>query len=108
MRSRGRKPGTAGETKTLQYLTSQFAALGLEPAGERGSWYQPVPLAFRRAFAHRAIFAQDGKPVEFAQTDIMLIGQEPVERLDRAPVWLLGQAGRSSWPALTCAARWFW
>jgi hypothetical protein len=52
-----------------------------------------VPLAFRRAFAHRAIFAQDGKPVEFAQTDIMLIGQEPVERLDRAPVWLLGQGG---------------
>src|SRR5688572_23498856 len=28
----GRKPGTAGETRTLQYLEGEFRKLGLEPA----------------------------------------------------------------------------
>ncbi len=89
----GRKPGTAGETKTLQYLVAQWSALGIEPAGEGGTWYQPVPLVLRRAFAHRAMFSEGGKPVDVAQSDIVLIGKEPVETLADAPVWLLGQPG---------------
>ena len=89
----GRKPGTAGETKTLNYLTAQFAALGLEPAGENGTWFQAVPLVLRQAFAHRALFTRDGAPVEFAQGDVVLIGRKPVERLADAPVWLLGTGG---------------
>ena len=40
----GRAPGTAGETKALEYLTAQYAALGLEPGGENGGWLQPVDL----------------------------------------------------------------
>jgi Zn-dependent M28 family amino/carboxypeptidase len=40
----GRAPGTAGEAKTLAYLTTQFRNLGLEPAGEKGGWAQTVPL----------------------------------------------------------------
>jgi hypothetical protein len=68
-----------------------------------------VPLAVPQAFGpHRASLAQDGKPVEFAQTDIMLIGQDPVERLAGRRSGCSGKPGRSSWPALTCAARWFW
>jgi hypothetical protein len=88
----GRKPGTAGETKTLGYLVGQFAALGLEPAGEGGTWYQKVPLIHRSAFAHRALFSANAKPVAFAQDDIVLIGRDPVERLADAPVWLAGEA----------------
>lgn len=88
----GRKPGTAGETRTLEYLTRQLAALGLEPGGENGSWYQAVPLVSARPFAHRAQFSVNGSPVEFVQDDILLIGKEPVERLADAPVWLVGGA----------------
>lgn len=40
----GRAPGTAGETKTIAYLTQSFHALGLEPGGEDGGWTQTVPL----------------------------------------------------------------
>jgi Zn-dependent M28 family amino/carboxypeptidase len=40
----GRAPGTPGETKTIEWLTSRFRQLGLEPGGERGSWTQTVPL----------------------------------------------------------------
>jgi hypothetical protein len=39
----GREPGTAGEQKTVDYLTREFAALGLKP-GNKGSWFQEVPI----------------------------------------------------------------
>jgi Zn-dependent M28 family amino/carboxypeptidase len=40
----GRGPTQAGEAKTIEYLARQFAAAGLQPGGENGSWYQDVPL----------------------------------------------------------------
>jgi len=39
----GRAPGTPGEEKTLAYLVQRFEALGLKP-GNKGSWFQDVPL----------------------------------------------------------------
>ena len=39
----GRAPGTVGEEKTLTYLVQRFEALGLKP-GNKGSWFQDVPL----------------------------------------------------------------
>ena len=39
----GRAPGTAGEENTLSYLVQRFEALGLKP-GNKGSWFQDVPL----------------------------------------------------------------
>ena len=40
----GRAPGTAGEAKTVAYISEQFRLAGLEPAGENGGWTQKVPL----------------------------------------------------------------
>ncbi|WP_375286915.1 M28 family metallopeptidase [Sphingomonas sp.] len=40
----GRAPGTAGETRTVDWLVARLEALGLEPGGPDGSWTQPVPL----------------------------------------------------------------
>lgn len=40
----GRAPGTPGGKKTVKYLIEQFAALGLEPGGENGSWVHSVPM----------------------------------------------------------------
>lgn len=39
----GRKPFTEGETRTVDYLQSQFKAVGLEP-GNNGSYTQDVPM----------------------------------------------------------------
>ena len=39
----GRAPGTVGEEKTLSYLVQRLEALGLKP-GNKGSWFQDVPL----------------------------------------------------------------
>ena len=43
----GRGTGTRGHEIAAAYVASQFRALGLQPAGDKGSWYQWVPL--RRA-----------------------------------------------------------
>jgi Zn-dependent M28 family amino/carboxypeptidase len=40
----GRAPSSRGEELTIQYLTEQFSALGLEPGGVTGTWVQEVPL----------------------------------------------------------------
>ncbi|MCK0531499.1 M28 family peptidase [Sphingobium agri] len=52
----GRAPGTVGEEKTLSYLVQRFAALGLKP-GNKGSWFQDVPLV--------EIAAKDVSPLRF-------------------------------------------
>ena len=43
----GRGTGTRGHEIAASYVASQFRALGLQPAGDNGGWYQWVPL--RRA-----------------------------------------------------------
>ena len=40
----GRAPSSSGEELTIQYLTDQFASLGLEPGGVNGTWVQEVPM----------------------------------------------------------------
>jgi Zn-dependent M28 family amino/carboxypeptidase len=40
----GRAPSSRGEELTIQYLTEQFASLGLQPGGVNGTWVQEVPL----------------------------------------------------------------
>ena len=39
----GRAPATPGEEKTLAYLVERFQKAGLQP-GNKGSWFQDVPL----------------------------------------------------------------
>ena len=43
----GRDTGSRGHAIAADYVASQFRAIGLEPAGDNGGWYQQVP--FRRA-----------------------------------------------------------
>jgi Zn-dependent M28 family amino/carboxypeptidase len=40
----GRGPATAGETKTVAYITEAFKKAGLKPGGDKGGWTQAVPL----------------------------------------------------------------
>src|ERR1700735_2051672 len=39
----GRKPFTPGETKAINYISSEFKKEGLEP-GNNGSYFQDVPM----------------------------------------------------------------
>lgn len=40
----GRGPATRGGRLAAEYIASQYRALGLEPAGPKGSYFQPVSL----------------------------------------------------------------
>ncbi|MGH9858771.1 MAG: peptidase M28, partial [Candidatus Acidiferrales bacterium] len=40
----GRGTGTRGYALAAHYVASQFEQMGLEPAGAKGTYYQPVPL----------------------------------------------------------------
>src|SRR5258707_950006 len=40
----GRESGSEGDFKTADYIASEFKRLGLEPAGENGSYFQAVPF----------------------------------------------------------------
>jgi Zn-dependent M28 family amino/carboxypeptidase len=40
----GRAPGSAGEEKTVDYLTKSFRSFGLAPGNQDGSYIQKVPL----------------------------------------------------------------
>ena len=47
----GRDTGSRGYAIAADYVASQFRAIGLEPAGDKGGWFQQVP--FRRASHER-------------------------------------------------------
>jgi Zn-dependent M28 family amino/carboxypeptidase len=40
----GRKPGTRGGELAAKYIAAQFERLGLEPAGDSGTYYHNVPI----------------------------------------------------------------
>lgn len=87
----GRKPGTAGETRTLDYVATQMRQAGLTPGAASGSWYQPVELLERKAVGQRAIWTRNGQPIRFNQGDLVAIGSEPVKTVEKAPVWFAGR-----------------
>jgi Zn-dependent M28 family amino/carboxypeptidase len=40
----GRGPATAGEKKAIDYIAAQMKAAGVKPAGDKGGYFQNVPL----------------------------------------------------------------
>jgi Zn-dependent M28 family amino/carboxypeptidase len=40
----GRQTGTRGHDLAARYVAAQLAAIGLQPAGDDGTWFQTVPL----------------------------------------------------------------
>ena len=68
----GRAPATAGETKTVAYISDQFAKAGLQPGGDlvngARSWTQAVPL-LRSEFTAAPQIAMSiaGKPAPLTQ-----------------------------------------
>ena len=50
----GRAPGTRGGLLAQKYIAAQFERLGLQPAGDSGSYFQRVPIiALRRRLPWR-------------------------------------------------------
>ncbi len=59
----GRAPATRGSELAQRYIAAQYERLGLEPAGENGSWLQPFDIvAIKSAVTTPLTVAAPGKP----------------------------------------------
>ncbi|WP_313335541.1 M28 family metallopeptidase [Sphingobium yanoikuyae] len=90
----GRAPGTVGEEKTLALLTAEFERLGLKP-GNKGSWFQDVPLVEITAKNVSALSFTGGKaPITAAYGPEMVIGTyrttQPRIEVKDSPVVFVG------------------
>ena len=91
----GRAPGGPGEAGTIAYLTAQFKAAGLKPAGDRGGWTQAVPLIRFSVDPASTKFqlTLGGATRDLPETrDVMIWSQRPVPRVqvENAPLVFVG------------------
>ena len=75
-RRQGRLTGTPGYDQAADHVAQRFAAIGLQPAGERGGWFQSVPLlrATREPAGARFAIVRDGKRNELRVREQFLPG----------------------------------
>jgi Peptidase family M28 len=58
---RGRQAGTIDNIRSTAWIAEQVKRIGLQPAGDNGTFFQDVPLS-RRALVKNASFTVDGTP----------------------------------------------
>jgi len=91
----GRGPGTRGGELAAEYIATQFALSGLEPAGDNGTYFQRVPLYAVHTVEDRTKFSfvpASGQPVDLAYgTEIVTKDQtgQPIADID-APIVFVG------------------
>ena len=91
----GRGPGTRGDQLAAEYIATQFALAGLEPAGDNGTYFQRVPLYAVHTVEDKTKFsfvAATGDPVELAySTQIVSKDQTGQPTADiEAPIVFVG------------------
>jgi len=65
----GRGPGSRGDKLAAEYIATQFALDGLQPAGDNGTWFQRVPLVAVHTVEESTRFQlvpASGQPVDLA------------------------------------------
>ncbi len=79
----GRAPTSPAEAKTIAYIAERFRAAGLKP-GNKGSWYQKVPLVEITSDPNMALSISGGKePLSFAyKTDMVAFSYPVVPQTD--------------------------
>ena len=91
----GRQTGTAGYDLAAAYVAKRFAAIGLQPAGDAGSWFQPVPLlrATREADGARLAIRRNGKltQLRFGKQFLPGLDYNATEAMVEAPAVFVAQ-----------------
>ena len=88
----GRAPGSRGEELTVDYLRSQFQALGLQPGNPDGTYVQEVPLAGITS-TPTATFKVGGKTTTLRYPDDFVASSEQLRlevRVDGSDVVFVG------------------
>ena len=76
----GREAGTRGHDKATDYLAAELRALGLQPAGENGTFFQTVPLV-RRTLDETSPLSVNGTPLTAWEDYALVDPRRPVHSL---------------------------
>jgi hypothetical protein len=106
----GRRAGHQGNLMATEYIAHEFARLGLEPAGENGTFFQRIPLTVTR-LAPGATVAMDDAALALG-TDFVplpyldnLFEYAPAVQVQRAPVVFGGRLGGAMIPDAQAAGK---
>lgn len=95
-RMEGRQAGTRGHERAAWYVASRFRQMGLQPAGDAGSFFQQVPLlrASRVRGGASLLVHRDGRDEAFAFADEFLPAADFARATSAvtAPAVFVGQA----------------
>jgi Zn-dependent M28 family amino/carboxypeptidase len=88
----GRGVGTRGERLATEYIATQFALVGVKPAGDRGTYFQRVPMAGATAQTGATLSANSGaKTIRFQWLN-EFVGvselQQPVDQFDAEAIFV--------------------
>ena len=91
----GRGPGKRGAELAAEYIATQFALAGVEPAGDNGTWFQNVRLVAVHTVEEKTKFAfvpANGQPLDLAYgTEIVAKDQTGQATADLdAPIVFVG------------------
>ncbi|HSK78910.1 MAG TPA: M28 family metallopeptidase [Thermoanaerobaculia bacterium] len=88
----GRRTATRGYDLAARYVAAHFEALGLEPAGTRGSYFQPVPLVEMTTVEPECSLTllRDGRKTVLRYGEDFFTGAVPGETNVTAPVVFVG------------------
>jgi Zn-dependent M28 family amino/carboxypeptidase len=79
----GRAPSTRGGRLAASYLATQLASLGYAPAGDKGTYFQDVPIVESVVDPSFTISAGSGSPFKYLQDVVAFSGlQDPRVRVD--------------------------
>jgi hypothetical protein len=91
----GRATGSLGNYKTAAYVAAEFKRLGLEPAGENGTYFQVIPF-FRLMPDDRLVLTVGGQPLSFGRDIVPLQSPTVPITLDGHPVLFSGSTADST------------
>src|SRR5438105_12265808 len=88
----GRGVGTRGEKLATEYLATQFALIGAKPAGDRGTYFQRVPMVGATTQSSATLSATNGaKTIPFQWLN-EFVGvselQQPADQFDAEAVFV--------------------
>ena len=95
----GRKPGTAGENRTVNYIATEWRKAGLSGGAANSRWYMEVGLVERSPTSQKVTFfrqsANRTRKVDIGDGQIVLRGAEAVSQLSDIPLIHAGYAAAS-------------
>ena len=100
----GRETGTDGHLKSSAYIAAELKRLGLQPAGDNGSYFQNVPMV-NRSLDPKATISVDGTTLTALVDFIATVGRGEARSLDGSQVVFGGVLGDTVKPLTAAQVR---